>query len=116
MVSRIFKNIPITIWASPYLRTMQIAMIVNSFLLSKGGQFTDTLMQDRWEIAVSSLIKEESPILLVRYQLYLQSYLMTMTFTAMKIVPAGIVILEYDVSWKQGKVIGYMTQNFLACQ
>ena len=114
--SQIFKNTPVTIWASPYLRTMKTAMIVNSFLLSKGGRFTDTLMQDRWEIAVSSLIKEESPILLVRYQLYLQSYLMTMTFTAMKIVPAGIVILEYDVSWKQGKVIGYMTQNFLACQ
>ena len=82
----------------------------------KGVQLTDTLMQDRWGVTALRLIMEESPILPVGHQPYLQSYFMTMVFTAMKIVPAGIVILEYDVSWKQGKVIGYMTQNFLACQ
>lgn len=82
----------------------------------KGVQLTDTLMQDRWGVTALRLIKEESPILPVGHQPYLQSYFMTMVFTAMKIVPAGIVILEYDVSCKQGKVIGYMTQNFLACQ
>lgn len=27
--SQIFKNTPVTIWASPYLRTMKTAMIMN---------------------------------------------------------------------------------------
>ena len=46
---------------------------------------------------------------LVSHHPFLQAYLLSSCSAAIKFDLAGIAIIDYDVKWKQGKFIGYIT-------
>lgn len=42
---------------------------------------------------------------------FLQSYLLNTCSAAVKFDLAGIAVIDYDLKWNQGKLIGYFTSD-----
>ena len=98
ILGRFLKENPIRIYTSPYVRTRQTAGILAE-------------LQGNWQIVRNHLIQDGSPIALVSHHPFLQSYLLSTCSAAIKFDLAGIAVIDYDLSWNQGKLIGYFTSS-----
>ena len=103
MLARFLKDHPIRIFTSPYVRTRQTAGIL--------AEECFELLQPNWQMVRNHLLQEGSPIALVSHHPFLQSYLLTTCSAAVKFDLAGIAVIDYDLKWNQGKLIGYFTSD-----
>ena len=62
-------------------------------------------------MVLNHLISDGSPIALVSHHPFLQSYLLSSCSAAVKFDLAGIAVIDYDLRWRQGKLIGYFTPS-----
>ncbi len=108
-LSRFLKETPIRIWTSPYLRTKETARILAEACFTEEIHVTDDLLQGNWQMIHNHILSGDTPIALVSHHPFLQSFLLTAASAAIKFETAGIAVLDYDVKWKQGKLIGYFT-------
>ena len=81
MLARFLKDRPLRIFASPFMRTRQTARIITD-----GG-----------------------PLALVGHHPFLQSYLLEAAGAGIQPDLASISVVDYDMAWKQGKLIAYFT-------
>ena len=104
------KGRPLTIFASPYRRTKETAEIV---LETCGGslQTAEELTQSAWGPVAAHCLLGDGPILLVGHQPFLQSYVMVVCGAALKFAPAAVAVIDYDPSWRQGQLVGYLTPD-----
>ena len=111
MMTHILKDHPIRIFTSPYVRTRQTAGILAEECFAEEIHTADELLQPNWQMVRNHLLQEGSPIALVSHHPFLQSYLLTTCSAAVKFDLAGIAVIDYDLKWNQGKLIGYFTSD-----
>lgn len=111
MLARFLKDHPIRIFTSPYARTRQTAGILAEECFAEEIHTADELLQPNWQMVQNHLLQEGSPIALVSHHPFLQSYLLTTCSAAVKFDLAGIAVIDYDLKWNQGKLIGYFTSD-----
>lgn len=111
ILGRFLKENPIRIYTSPYVRTRQTAGILAEECFAEEIHTADELLQGNWQIVRNHLIQDGSPIALVSHHPFLQSYLLSTCSAAIKFDLAGIAVIDYDLSWNQGKLIGYFTSS-----
>lgn len=111
MLARFLKDHPIRIFTSPYVRTRQTAGILAEECFAEEIHTADELLQPNWQMVRNHLLQEGSPIALVSHHPFLQSYLLTTCSAAVKFDLAGIAVIDYDLKWNQGKLIGYFTSD-----
>ena len=110
LLNRLLGHQPVTIWASPYRRTRETAEILASGLAgAEGVQVTDKLTQTSWALTSSQLIREGRPLILVSHQPILQSYLLSAASAGLKFTPASMAVIRYDVAWREGKLMAFLT-------
>lgn len=109
MLAHFLKENPIRIYTSPYYRTRQTAGILAEECFAEEIHTADELLQSSWQMVANHIIQDGSPIALVSHHPFLQAYLLSSCSAAIKFDLAGIGIIDYDVKWKQGKFIGYIT-------
>ena len=100
ILSKFLKDNPIRIFTSPYQRTRQTA-----------GILAEELLSSNWQMVLNHLISDGSPIALVSHHPFLQSYLLSSCSAAVKFDLAGIAVIDYDLRWRQGKLVGYFTPS-----
>lgn len=111
ILARFLKDHPIWIFTSPYVRTRQTAGILAEECFAEEIHTADELLQPNWQMVRNHLLQEGSPIALVSHHPFLQSYLLTTCSAAVKFDLAGIAVIDYDLKWNQGKLIGYFTSD-----
>ena len=111
MLAHFLKENPIRIYTSPYYRTRQTAGILAEECFAEEIHTADELLQPNWQMVRNHLLQEGSPIALVSHHPFLQSYLLTTCSAAVKFDLAGIAVIDYDLKWNQGKLIGYFTSD-----
>ena len=111
ILSRFLKENPIRIYSSPYLRTRETAQILAEECFAEEIHTADELLQSNWQTVRNHLIMDGSPIALVSHHPFLQSYLLSTCSAAVKFDLAGMAVIDYDVSWNQGKLVGYFTPD-----
>lgn len=111
MLARFLKDHTIRIFTSPYVRTRQTAGILAEECFAEEIHTADELLQPNWQMVRNHLLQEGSPIALVSHHPFLQSYLLTTCSAAVKFDLAGIAVIDYDLKWNQGKLIGYFTSD-----
>ena len=111
MLARFLKDHPIRIITSPYVRTRQTAGILAEECFAEEIHTADELLQPNWQMVRNHLLQEGSPLALVSHHPFLQSYLLTTCSAAVKFDLAGIAVIDYDLKWNQGKLIGYFTSD-----
>ena len=110
LLNQLLGKQPVTIWSSPYRRTRETAEILASGLSgAEGVQVTDKLIQASWVLTSSQLIREGRPLILVSHQPILQSCLLSIVSAALKFTPASMAVIRYDVAWREGKLLGFLT-------
>lgn len=109
MLAKYLGDQKVHIWASPYKRTKETALIVSEYLNAPGIMTTEKLLQGTWAMTASQIVREGGPIIMVSHHPFIQSYVLSMTSSVFKVPPAGAAVIDYDVSWKQGKLIGFLT-------
>ena len=107
ILSCFLKENPIRIYSSPYLRTRETARILAEECFAEEIHTADELLQSNWQTVRNHLIMDGSPIALVSHHPFLQSYLLSTCSAAVKFDLAGMAVIDYDVSWNQGKLVGY---------
>ena len=102
------KENDLRILASPYKRTRETAAIVCEIC---GGavETADDLLQNSWTPLAAHCITDGSPLLLVSHHPFLQSWLMTVAGAAIQFEPAAAAVIDYDLRWRQGKLVGYFS-------
>lgn len=108
MLGKLLGGRRVHIWASPYRRTRQTAAIVSEYVDTEGVQVTDKLLQGSWPMTASQIVKEGDPIIMVSHHPFLQSYLLSTASAAIKFQTAAACVIDYDVAWKKGRLIGYL--------
>ena len=111
MLARFLKDHPSRIFTSPYVRTRQTAGILAEECFAEEIHTADELLQPNWQMVRNHLLQEGSPLALVSHHPFLQSYLLTTCSAAVKFDLAGIAVIDYDLKWNQGKLIGYFTSD-----
>ena len=111
ILARFLKDHPIRIFTSPYVRTRQTAGILAEESFAEEIHTADELLQPNWQMVRNHLLQEGSPIALVSHHPFLQSYLLNTCSAAVKFDLAGIAVIDYDLKWNQGKLIGYFTSD-----
>ncbi len=102
------KENELRILASPYKRTRQTASIVSE---ACGGsvETADDLVQSSWTPIAAHCITDGAPLLLVSHHPFLQSWLMTVCGAAIQFELASAAVIDYDIRWRQGTLVGYFT-------
>lgn len=108
-LAHFLKETPIRIFSSPFTRTRETAKILSEACFTEEIHIADELLQGNWTMIQNHLLTEGTPIALVSHHPFLQSYLLTAASCAIKFETAGIAVIDYDLQWKQGKLIGYFT-------
>lgn len=111
ILARFLKENPIRIFTSPYVRTRQTAGILAEECFAEEIHTADELLQTNWQMVRNHILQEGSPIALVSHHPFLQAYLLTTCSAAVKFDLAGIAVIDYDLKWNQGKLIGYFTSG-----
>lgn len=111
ILARFLKENPIRIFTSPYVRTRQTAGILAEECFAEAIHTADELLQPNWQMVRNHILQEGSPIALVSHHPFLQAYLLTTCSAAVKFDLAGIAVIDYDLKWNQGKLIGYFTSG-----
>lgn len=111
ILARFLKENPIRIFTSPYVRTRQTAGILAEECFTEEIHTAEELLQPNWQMVRNHLLQDGSPIALVSHHPFLQSYLLTTCSAAVKFDLAGIAVIDYDLKWNQGKLIGYFTSG-----
>ena len=111
ILARFLKDHPIRIFTSPYVRPRQTAGILAEECFAEEIHTADELLQPNWQMVRNHLLQEGSPIALVSHHPFLQSYLLNTCSAAVKFDLAGIAVIDYDLKWNQGKLIGYFTSD-----
>lgn len=111
ILARFLKENPIRIFTSPYVRTRQTAGILAEECFAEEIHTADELLQPNWQMVRNHILQEGSPIALVSHHPFLQAYLLTTCSAAVKFDLAGIAVVDYDLKWNQGKLIGYFTSG-----
>lgn len=110
LLKKLLGNQLLTVWASPYRRTRETAEVLVSELAgAEGVQVTDKLIQTSWALTSSQLIREGRPLILVSHQPILQSYLLSIASAGLKLAPASMAVIRYDVAWREGKLLAFLT-------
>lgn len=109
ILARFLKERPVRIYTSPYRRTRETAAILAEECFSEGIHTAEELLQPDWKMVRNHLVQDGSPIVFVSHHPFLQSYLMTTAGAAVKFDLAGVAIIDYDIPWSQGKLMGYIT-------
>lgn len=108
-LARFMKETPIRIFTSPFVRTRETAKILSQACFTEELHTADELLQENWHMVQNHLLTDGTPIALVSHHPFLQSYLLTAASAAIKFETAGIAVIDYDLQWKQGRLIGYFT-------
>ena len=111
ILSKFLKDNPIRIFTSPYQRTRQTAGILAEECFAEEIHTAEELLSSNWQMVLNHLISDGSPIALVSLHLFLQSYLLSSCSAAVKFDLAGIAVIDYDLRWRQGKLVGYFTPS-----
>lgn len=111
ILARFLKENPIRIFTSPYVRTRQTAGILAEECFAEEIHTAEGLLQPNWQMVRNHLLQDGSPLALVSHHPFLQSYLLTTCSAAVKFDLAGIAVIDYDLKWNQGKLIGYFTSG-----
>lgn len=111
ILARFLKENPIRIFTSPYVRTRQTAGILAEECFAEEIHTADELLQTNWQMVRNHILQEGSPIALVSHHPFLQAYLLTTCSAAVKFDLAGIAVIDYDLKWNQGRLIGYFTSG-----
>ena len=93
MLARFLKDRPLRIFASPFMRTRQTARI----------------LQGDFRRIENHLMTDGGPLALVGHHPFLQSYLLEAAGAGIQPDLASISVVDYDMAWKQGKLIAYFT-------
>lgn len=84
-------------------------VLVSELAGAEGVQVTDKLIQTSWALTSSQLIREGRPLILVSHQPILQSYLLSIASAGLKFAPASMAVIRYDVAWREGKLLAFLT-------
>ncbi len=109
MLSHFLKERPLRIFTSPFLRTRQTARILSEECFAEGLHMTEELLQGDFRRIADHILTDGAPLALVSHHPFLQSYLLSVGNAAIKFEPASIAVIDYDVQWRQGKLIAYFT-------
>lgn len=109
MLAHFLKETPIRIFASPYKRTRETAYILSEQCFCSGMMTASELLTDQWQLVENHLIVPGSPIALVSHHPYLSGYLLSMGCSTVPFDTGGIAVVDYDLRWKKGKLIGYFS-------
>ena len=72
-------------------------------------QLTEELLQGDFRQIENHLITDGGPLALVGHHHFLQSYLLEAAGAGIQPDLASISVVDYDMAWKQGKLIAYFT-------
>ena len=111
ILSKFLKDNPIRIFTRPYHRTRQTAGILAEECFAEEIHTAEELLSSNWQMVLNHLISDGSPIALVSHHPFLQSYLLSSCSAAVKFDLAGIAVIDYDLRWRQGKLVGYFTPS-----
>ena len=109
MLARFLKDRPLRIFASPFMRTRQTARILSEECFAEGLHLTEELLQGDFRQIENHLITDGGPLALVGHHPFLQSYLLEAAGAGIQPDLASIAVVDYDMAWKQGKLIAYFT-------
>lgn len=109
LLAKFLKDRPLRIFASPFMRTRQTARILSEECFAEGLHLTEELLQGDFEEIRNHLMKDGEPMALVGHHPFLQSYLLEAASANIRIEPAAIAVIDYDMAWKQGKLVAYFT-------
>lgn len=109
MLARFLKDRPLRIFASPFMRTRQTARILSEECFAEGLHLTEELLQGDFRRIENHLITDGGPLALVGHHPFLQSYLLEAAGAGIQPDLASISVVDYDMAWKQGKLIAYFT-------
>ena len=104
------KENQLRVIASPYRRTKETAEIVCE-TCGGGLQTAEELVQSSWGEVAAHCVTDGSPLLLVSHHPFLQSYLMTLCGAAIPFEPAAAAVIDYDIRWRQGKLVAYFAPD-----
>ena len=96
MLARFLKDRPLRIFASPFMRTRQTARILSEECFAEGLHLTEELLQGDFRRIENHLMTD-------------QSYLLEAAGAGIQPDLASISVVDYDMAWKQGKLIAYFT-------
>lgn len=109
MLARFLKDRPLRIFASPFMRTRQAARILSEECFAEGLHLTEELLQGDFRRIENHLMTDGVPLALVGHHPFLQSYLLEAAGAGIQPDLASIAVVDYDMAWKQGKLIAYFT-------
>ena len=109
MLARFLKDRPLRIFASPFMRTRQTARILSEECFAEGLHLTEELLQGDFRRIENHLMTDGGPLALVGHHPFLQSYLLEAAGAGIQPDLASISVVDYDMAWKQGKLIAYFT-------
>lgn len=75
----------------------------------EGLHLTEELLQGDFRRIENHLITDGGPLALVGHHPFLQSYLLEAAGAGIQPDLASISVVDYDMAWKQGKLIAYFT-------
>lgn len=105
----IFERPAARIFASPFMRTRQTARILSEECFAEGLHLTEELLQGDFRRIENHLMTDGGPLALVGHHPFLQSYLLEAAGAGIQPDLASIAVVDYDMAWKQGKLIAYFT-------
>lgn len=91
ILSKFLKDNPIRIFTSPYQRTRQTAGILAEECFAEEIHTAEELLSSNWQMVLNHLLSSCS--------------------AAVKFDLAGITVIDYDLRWRQGKLVGYFTPS-----
>ena len=91
------------------VRTRQTARILSEECFAEGLHLTEELLQGDFRRIENHLITDGGPLALVGHHPFLQSYLLEAAGAGIQPDLASISVVDYDMAWKQGKLIAYFT-------
>ena len=109
VLGKFLKDNPIRIFTSPYHRTRQTAAILAEECFAEEIHTAEELVSSNWQMVLNHLVTDGAPIAFVSHHPFLQSYLLSSCSAAIKFDLAGIAVIDYDLRWKEGKLVGYFT-------
>lgn len=109
ILAHFLKEKPLRIYFSPFTRTRQTARILAEECFAEGFHMTEELLQGDFSLVERHLLTEGSPVVLVSHHPFLQSYLLSTGGAAIKFETAAMAVIDYDLRWRQGKLLAYLT-------
>lgn len=83
--------------------------ILSEECFAEGLHLTEELLQGDFRRIENHLITDGGPLALVGHHPFLQSYLLEAAGAGIQPDLASISVVDYDMAWKQGKLIAYFT-------